>query len=125
MAHTILNANGLIYVDWECQVYIKVQSLWAWAKLANEDSPAILSLGRLCHEMGYDNIWSACKQPVLVKDGVEYICETENYLPVVAVGKIADEALAEQVETDDAGGNSTLESHVGSEQENEDDSARQ
>ena len=51
-----------------------------------EDTPAVLSLGKLCDEHGYSYEWINGQKPHLIKDGIRIICNTENFVPIVVLG---------------------------------------
>ena len=51
-----------------------------------ENTPAVLSLGKLCDENGYSYEWINGQKPHLIKDGIRIICNTENFVPVVVPG---------------------------------------
>ena len=51
-----------------------------------ENTPAILSLGKLCDENGYSYEWINGQKPHLIKDGIRIICNTENFVPIVVPG---------------------------------------
>ena len=48
-----------------------------------ENTPAVLSLGKLCDENGYSYEWINGQKPHLIKDGIRIICNTENFVPIV------------------------------------------
>ena len=48
-----------------------------------ENTPAVLSLGKLCDENGYSYEWNNGQKPHLIKDGIRIICNTENFVPIV------------------------------------------
>ena len=51
-----------------------------------EDTPAVLSLGKLCDEHGYSYEWINGQKPHLIKDGIRIQCNTENFVPIVVPG---------------------------------------
>ena len=51
-----------------------------------ENTPAVLSLGKLCDENGYFHEWINGQKPHLIKDGIRIICNTENFVPIVVPG---------------------------------------
>ena len=51
-----------------------------------DDTPAVLSLGKLCDENGYSYEWINGQKPHLIKDGIRIICNTENVVPIVVPG---------------------------------------
>ena len=51
-----------------------------------EDTPAVLTLGKLCEDHGYSYEWTSGQKPQLNKDGRRIQCSTENYVPMVVPG---------------------------------------
>ena len=51
-----------------------------------DNTPAVLSLGKLCDENGYSYEWINGQKPHLIKDGIRIICNTENFVPIVVPG---------------------------------------
>ena len=51
-----------------------------------ENTPAVLSLGKLCDENGYSYEWINGQKPHLIKDGIRIPCNTENFAPIVVPG---------------------------------------
>ena len=51
-----------------------------------ENTPAVLSLGKLCDENGYSYEWINGQKTHLIKDGIRIICNTENFVPIVIPG---------------------------------------
>ena len=51
-----------------------------------ENTPAVLSLGKLCDENGYSNEWINGQKPHLIKNGIRIPCNTENFVPIVFPG---------------------------------------
>ena len=50
-----------------------------------ENTPAALSLGKLCDENGYSYEWINGQKPHLFKDGIRIICNTGNFVPIVVL----------------------------------------
>ena len=50
-----------------------------------EDTPAVLSLGKLCDENGYSYEWINGQKPHLIKNGIRIRCNTENFVPIVVL----------------------------------------
>ena len=48
-----------------------------------EDTPAVLSLGKLCDENGYSHQWINGQKPHLIENGIRIQCNTENFVPIV------------------------------------------
>ena len=51
-----------------------------------ENTPAVLSLGKLCDENGYSYEWINGQKPHLIKNGIRIQCNTENFVPIVVLG---------------------------------------
>ena len=51
-----------------------------------ENTPAVLSLGKLCDENGYSYEWINGQKPHLIKNGTRRQCNTENFVPIVVPG---------------------------------------
>ena len=51
-----------------------------------EDTPAVLSLGKLCEDHGYNYHWTNGQKPHLIKNGRKIDCNTANYVLTVVPG---------------------------------------
>ena len=51
-----------------------------------EDTPAVLSLGKLCDENGYSYEWINGQKPHLIQKGIRIQCNTENFVLFVVPG---------------------------------------
>ena len=51
-----------------------------------ENTPAVLSLGKLCDENGYSFEWINGQKLHLIKNGIRIQCNTENFVPIVVPG---------------------------------------
>ena len=51
-----------------------------------ENTPAVLSLGKLCDENWYSYEWINGQKPHLIEDGIRIVCNTENFVPIVVPG---------------------------------------
>ena len=51
-----------------------------------EDTPAVLTLGKLCDEHGYSFEWINGQNPHLIGNGFRIQCNTENFVPIVVPG---------------------------------------
>ena len=69
----------------EATVYGKELDSFVTAKLLG-DTPAVLSLGKLCEDHGYSCEWTSGQKPHLIKDGRRIQCSTENYVTIVVPG---------------------------------------
>ena len=81
----VINANGEVQTHEEATVYVKELDLFLTMKVL-EDTPAVLSLGKLCYENGYSYEWINGQKTHLIKDGIRIICNTENFVPIVVPG---------------------------------------
>ena len=63
-------------------MYVKELDIFLTMKVL-ENTPAVLSLGKLCDENGYSYEWINGQKPHLIKDGIRIICNTETFVPVV------------------------------------------
>ena len=69
----------------EATEYVKELGIFLTLKVL-ENTPAVLSLGKLCDENGYSYEWINGQKPHLIKDGIRIICNTENFVPIVVPG---------------------------------------
>ena len=51
-----------------------------------ENTPAVLSLGKLCDENGYSCDWINGQKPHLIYNGIRTQCNKENFVPIVVAG---------------------------------------
>ena len=73
---TVVTANGEVQTSEEAQVYVHELGLFVTVQLL-EDTPAVLSLGKLCEEHGYSNEGVSGQKPRLTKQ------KTDNFVPIV------------------------------------------
>ena len=81
----VITANGEVQTHEEAIVYVKELDIFLTMKVL-DNTPAVLSLGKLCDENGYSYGWINGQQPHLIKDGIRIICNTENFVPIVVPG---------------------------------------
>ena len=81
----VITANGEMQTHEEAIVYVKELDMFLTMKVL-ENTPAVLSLGKLCDENGYSYEWINGQKPHLIKDGIRIICNTENFVPIVVPG---------------------------------------
>ena len=67
------------------QVYVREFDIFLTMKLL-EDTPAVLSLGKLCDGHGYSYEWITGQKPHLILNGIRIQCNTENFVPIVVPG---------------------------------------
>ena len=81
----VITANGEVQTHEEATVYVKELDILLTMKVF-ENTPAVLSLGKLCDENGYSHEWINGQKPHLIKNGIRIICNTENFVPIVVPG---------------------------------------
>ena len=59
---TVVTANGEMQINDEATVYVNELDIFLKAKL-HEDTPAVLSLGKLCEDHGYSYEWTSGQKP--------------------------------------------------------------
>ena len=79
----VITANGEVQSHEEAIVYFKELDIFLTIKVL-ENTPAVLSLGKLCDENGYSYEWINGQKPYLIKNGIRIPCNTENFVPIVA-----------------------------------------
>ena len=77
---TVITANGEVQTYEEATVCVKELDIFLTQKVL-EDTPAVLSLGKLCDEHGYSYEWISGQKPHLAKNGIRIQCNTENFGP--------------------------------------------
>ena len=81
----VITANGEVQTHEEATVYVKELDIFLTMKVL-EDTPAVLSLGKLCDEHGYSYEWINGQKPHPIKNGTRIQCNTENFVPMVVPG---------------------------------------
>ena len=81
----VITANGEVQTHEEAIVYVKEMDIFLTMKVL-ENTPAVLSLGKLCDENGYSYEWINGQKPHLIKNGIRIQCNTENFVPIVVPG---------------------------------------
>ena len=82
----VITANGEVQTHEEAIVYVKEQDIFLTMKVL-ENTPAVLSLGKLCDENGYSYEWINGQKPHLIKKRYsDSQCNTENFVPIVVPG---------------------------------------
>ena len=82
---TFITANVEVQTHEEATVHVKELDIFLTMKVF-EDTPADLSLGKLCDEHGYSYEWINGQKPHLIKIGIRIQCNTENFVPIVVLG---------------------------------------
>ena len=65
---TVVEANGEVHAKEEATVCVKEMDLFVTVELL-EDTPAVLSLGKLCQDHGYSYAWTTGQKPQVIEDG--------------------------------------------------------
>ena len=81
----VITANGEVQTHEEAIVYVKELDIFLTLKVF-DNTPAVLSLGKLCDENGYSYEWINGQKPHLIKDGIRIIFNTENFVLIVVPG---------------------------------------
>ena len=81
----VITANGEVQTHEEAIVYVKELDIFLILKVL-ENTPAVLSLGKLCDENGDPYEWINGQKPHLIKNGIRIQCNTENFVPFVVPG---------------------------------------
>ena len=82
---TVITANGEVQTHEEATVSVKELDIFLTMKVL-EDTPAVLSLRKLCDEHGYPYEWINGQKPHLIQNGTRIQCNTENFVPIVVSG---------------------------------------
>ena len=72
---TVITASGEVQTHEEATESVHDLDLLVTVQILG-DTPAVLSLGKLCDEHGYTYEWVSGKQPRLTKQGKNIICKT-------------------------------------------------
>ena len=81
----VITANGEVQTHEEATVYVKEKEKFLTMKVL-ENTPPVLSLGKLRDQNGYSYEWIICQKPHLIKNGIRIQCNTENFGPIVVPG---------------------------------------
>ena len=81
----VITANAEVQTHEEAIVYVKELDIFLTMKVL-DNTPAVLSLGKLCDENGYSYWWINGQKPHLIKDGIRIIGNTENFVRIVVPG---------------------------------------
>ena len=82
---TVITADGEVQTNEDATVYARELDVFLTMKLL-EDTPAVLSLKKLCDEHGYSYEWINGQKPHLIKYGIRIQCNTVNFVPIVVPG---------------------------------------
>ena len=82
---TVMTANGEVQTREEATVCVKQLDFFVNV-LHFEETPAVLSLGKLCENHGYTFHWIRGQKPHLTQNGKRIDCNKLNFVPVVVPG---------------------------------------
>ena len=80
----VITAKGEVRTHEEAIVYVKELDKFLTMKV--ENTPAVLSLRKLCDENGYSYEWINDQKPHFIEDGIPIICNTDNFVLIVIPG---------------------------------------
>ena len=80
----VITTYGEVQTHEEATVHVKEFDILTMKVL--ENTPAVLSLGKLCDEHGYSYEWINGQKPHLTKNGIRMQRNTENFVPIVVPG---------------------------------------
>ena len=82
---TVMTANGEVQTREEATVYVRELDLFVTVLLL-EETPAVLSLGKLCEDRGYTHHWTSGQKTHLTKKCKRIDCNISCYVPFVVHG---------------------------------------
>ena len=85
----VITASGEVQTHEEATVYVQELEKFLTMKVL-ENTPAVLSLGKLCDENGYSYEWINGQKPHLIENGIRIQCNSENFVPIVVPGLSAN-----------------------------------
>ena len=81
----VITVNGEVQTHEEATVYVQELDIFLTMKVL-KNTPAVLSLGKLCDEHGYSYEWINGQKPHLIKNGILIQCNAENFVAIVVPG---------------------------------------
>ena len=82
---TVMTTNVEVQTREEATVHVKQLDLFVKVMLP-EETPAVLSLGKLCEDHGYTYHWTSGQKPHLIRNGKKIDCNMSSYVPFVVPG---------------------------------------
>ena len=79
---TVMTANDEVQSREEAAVFVKELDLFVSVMLL-EETPAVLSLGKLCEDHGYASHWTSGQNPHVTQIGKIINCNFSHYVPFV------------------------------------------
>ena len=90
---TVMTANGEVQTREEATVYVKQLDVFVKVMLL-EETPAMLSLGKLCEGHGDTYHWTSGQKPHLIRNGKRIGGDISNYVPCVVPGLSANSSTS-------------------------------
>ena len=81
----VMTANGEVQTREEATVNVKELDLFVTVMLL-EETPAVLSLGKLCEDHRFSYHWTSGQKPHLTQNGKKIYCKILNNVPFVVPG---------------------------------------
>ena len=81
----VLTANGEVQTHEEAFEYVEELDVFLTMKFL-DNTPPVLSLGKLSDESEYSYEWINGQKPHLIENGIRMQCNTENFVPIVVPG---------------------------------------
>ena len=82
---TVMTANGEVQTREEATVFVKELDLFVTVILL-EETPAVLSLGKLCEDHGKTYHWTSAQKPHLIRNDKKIDGIISNFVPFVVPG---------------------------------------
>ena len=82
---TVITANGEVQTRKEATEHVKELDLFVTVVFL-EETPAVLSVGKLCEDHGFSYHWTSCQKAHLTKKGQIISCSFSNCVPFVVPG---------------------------------------
>ena len=82
---TVVTANGEVLAKEKATVCVRELDLFVTVMLL-ENTPGVLSLGKLWKEFGYSYHWTSGQKPHNIKQGKKFHCDTSKHVPFVVPG---------------------------------------
>ena len=79
-------ANGIVWAKWCATIYVQELDIEVEAVLL-DSTVAVLSLGKLIKDEGFEYIWRQTEEPYLQKGDSKYTCYTEHDVPFLTAAK--------------------------------------
>ena len=82
---TVMTANVEVQTREEATVLVKELDFFVLVMFL-EETPVVLSLGKICEDHWYTYHWTSGQKPHLTKNGTRIDCKNSNYVPFVVPG---------------------------------------